>query len=153
ATLPAKPGTRGFVPVVVTNTDGQSATNGNAFAYYPGTIGFLSPKVYPTGSLMFSAATGDLNRDGKVDAVVANSGGTGVAVFLGNGDGTLQPPQAYPTGSGPNGIAVADFNEDGDLDVAAANVNDGTLGVLIGKGDGTFRVVLTTPIGAGPLSV
>jgi len=41
-------------------------------------------------------AVADVNRDGKLDLVVANADGI-VAVLLGNGDGTFQSPQTIAT--------------------------------------------------------
>jgi hypothetical protein len=78
-------------------------------------------------------AVGDFNGDGKLDLAVAGStdAGSGVFVFLGNGDGTFQAGVIYAaTGSS---AAVADINGDGKLDIIT---NGGS--VLLGNGDGTF---------------
>jgi hypothetical protein len=84
---------------------------------------------------------GDFNGDGKPDLAVAYYAGVtlgGVAVSLGNGDGTFQAPGFYPlVGGAAGGIAAADFNGDGKSDLA---VYGGTgLNVLLGNGDGTFQ--------------
>ncbi len=84
------------------------------------------------------AIAGDFNGDGRMDLAIASSSGSGdgVAVLLGNGDGTFQPEHDY--GAGMNGpIAVGDFNNDGKLDLIGANA------VLLGSGDGTFGFPLT----------
>lgn len=74
-----------------------------------------------------------------------------MTVFLGNGDGTLQPGTEYP---GPEGdVVVSDFNGDGNLDIATQEYPLG-LGVFYGKGDGTFdpaQIFTTGPNGLSPL--
>jgi hypothetical protein len=78
-------------------------------------------------------ATADLNRDGKLDLVVAN--GRYVSVLLGNGDGTFQTSVSYLIGRAVLRLALADLNGDGVPDLI---VSCGTVSVLLGNGDGTF---------------
>jgi hypothetical protein len=96
-----------------------------------------------------SLTVADVNRDGKPDLVVAsncfdsNCQGGGVAVLLGNGDGTFQAAVSYPSGgSSPRSLAIADVNHDGKPDVVVAD-SSGTVGVLLGNGDGTFQNAAT----------
>ena len=94
---------------------------------------------------------GDFNGDGKLDLAVSNNGvGAGsISVFLGNGDGTLQPPINSASGNGPWFLAVGDFNQDGKLDLVLANLDNSTptlttfISVLLGNGDGTFKSPVT----------
>ena len=116
---------------------------------------FQAPISYnPGGSGSFSMAMADVNGDGKLDLLVANTclsnsncnNGT-VGVLFGNGDGTFLPPVAYGTGGSETfGVALADINGDGKLDLLVANGcsdntcnNNGSVGVLLGNGDGTFQ--------------
>jgi len=90
-----------------------------------------------------NVAVGDLNRDGKMDAVLGFDLG-GIAVFLGNGDGTLQPPTIYDTtGLGGGQVVVYDLNLDGKLDVAVPSSlgtsGPGGMDVFWGNGDGTLQ--------------
>src|SRR5204862_233093 len=55
---------------------------------------FVAPQSYPVGDLPSFVAIGDLNCDGKMDLVVANSipeygGSSDLSVLLGRGDGTF----------------------------------------------------------------
>jgi FG-GAP-like repeat len=99
---------------------------------------------------------GDFNRDGKLDLAASNSGVSAgsISVFLGNGDGTLQPPvNSSPGGNGPFSSAVGDFNQDGKLDlvVVTGDTPSATdfVSVLLGNGDGTFQTPVTYASGLG----
>jgi large repetitive protein len=102
----------------------------------------------PVLSEPWSIATGDFNRDGKLDLAIASLGATQVSVLLGNGDGSLRPAVNYTVGSTPYSVAVADLRNDGKLDLVVANSPD-SVSVLLGNGDGTFQsaVSYTTPTG------
>jgi uncharacterized protein (UPF0548 family) len=114
---------------------------------------FLAALDYDTvGQNSRSVAAGDLNNDGNVDLVTADSCDstctTGlVSVLLGNGDGTFQTAVSYSSGGiGANSVAIGDVNGDGKPDVVVVNncssnnnCNNGTVSVLLGNGDGTFQ--------------
>jgi fibronectin type 3 domain-containing protein len=97
------------------------------------------------------AGVADLNGDGRLDMVVANSGSGNVSVLLGVGDGTFQPRTNYTTGSGPTGVALADYDKDGHLDAVVANYNANTITLLQGNGDGTFDALTNINTGNHPL--
>jgi uncharacterized protein (DUF2141 family) len=124
------------------------------FAQHPTGSRFLPALTYSSqGSFGNSVAVGDLNGDGKPDLVVTNGYNAdtngGVAVLLGNGDGTFQAAVTYDSGgkgSFANSIAIADVNGDGKLDLVVADAcndsycKDGNwVAVLLGNGDGTFQ--------------
>jgi len=118
--------------------------------------GTFQPAVtYDSGGInAYSVAIADLNGDGKPDVVVANfcqdqsCANGGVTVFLGNGDGTLQPGVSYSAGwEGVVSLAIGDVNGDGHPDLVVANqcpaCGTGGVSVLLGNGDGTFRAPVT----------
>jgi len=105
---------------------------------------------YDTGATPWSVATGDLNGDGRLDLVTANSTSNNVSVLLGNGDGTFGTKVDYATGSDPHCVALGDLNGDGRLDLATANGSSNSVSILLGEGDGTFA--LNTDYATGSLS-
>ena len=105
----------------------------------------------------FSVALGDINGDGKLDAVVANYNSSTVSVLLGNGNGTFTPASGSPIslgGSQPRSVALADLNGDGKLDIVTADEGSNNISVLLGNGNGTFAAPVLVPTGgSGPRSV
>jgi hypothetical protein len=99
-------------------------------------------------------ATADLNGDGKLDLVVANTGGNTISVLLGNGNGVFKPAIEYTVGTGPAFVAIGDFNHDGKPDLAVAIEGDSnsgaTVAILLGNGDGTFRTPVDYQVGTQP---
>jgi PKD repeat protein len=128
----------GLADLVTANESGSSitvllATGNGTFA--PGVTISVGVNVGPK-----SIAAADLNRDGKIDLVVAQTLASGVAVLLGNGDGTFQAPRNFATGSGPRAVALGDLNGDGKPDLLVTCDYTQALEVYMGNGDGTFSV-------------
>ena len=92
-------------------------------------------------------AVGDVNNDGKLDVVTANTTANTLSVLLGTGTGTFTLQAAAPaTDSGPEAVVLADVNNDGRLDALTANNGANALSVLLGNGSGNFALQTTTPL-------
>ena len=104
-----------------------------------------------------AVVVGDFNADGVQDLAVAYRGTVwgrgGVAVLLGNGDGTFQAASSFAVGASPRSVALGDFNRDGHLDLVVANAGSNSVSVLLGKGDGTFQAAQDFGVGSEPWSI
>jgi FG-GAP-like repeat len=115
--------------------------------------GFESPLIYHLSKLfdLPSMASGDFNRDEKLDLAVAYSNygsneSSFVRILLGNGNGTFRKGARALGGPNPLSVASADFNGDGIPDLVVANSPcypacsyKSSISVLLGNGDGTFQ--------------
>jgi FG-GAP-like repeat len=141
---------------------------GNTLAFFPskGDGTFAAPIVLGTPPISFKLATGDFNRDGKLDFVAlgaTSEGGLELDTYLGHGDGTftgLAPQQfaAENLGSTQQLIAL-DLNHDGKLDLLIGNNDNGgwtthdDLIEALGNGDGTFQQPTTLIAHFGAVAV
>ena len=108
---------------------------------------------------------GDFNGDGKPDVMITMtpySTNTGaIYLFLGNGDGTLQPGVSLDTPPQAYGLAAGDFNGDGKLDFAVTNTSNGSANttgavlVYLNQGGDTFAkpVSYAANLFPGPITV
>jgi len=93
---------------------------------------------YSTGSSPQHLTVADFNGDGVLDLATADcgancsgSGGGGVSVLLGRGDGTFDFPYQFTAGTGPFAVVGGDFNGDGKIDLAVANRNSNNVSILL----------------------
>jgi hypothetical protein len=101
------------------------------------------PGQPPLSGGTFSLEAADLNGDGILDLVTANSLSNDVSVLLGRGDGTFQPAAAYPiagpasTGVIPFALSVGEFDGDHAPDLVVGGVDSVT--IMENDGHGRFR--------------
>lgn len=151
------------LPTVLRSTEGPSegASEQQVANGQKAHIKFAPATAHDSGDPgAVSVSVVDLNRDGKLDLVVANFCQTlnqygacfgigGVGVLLGSGDGTFQPPVKYGSGGFEgSALAVADVNGDGRPDIIVTNANgnsqsDGSAAVLLNETSYSSKTALT----------
>jgi len=85
----------------------------------------------------------DLDADGDLDLVSANTVGNNLTLFLNPGNGVFpSAPSLSIGGAGttpsPRALAVADLDRDGDLDIASANGGNNSVAVFLQTTPGSF---------------
>ena len=134
----------GILDLVAANPISNSPSGPHTFAVLLGNGDgtFQSASLTSTNAISNSASLADVNGDGKLDVLVANTsglnGGPGsMGLFLGNGNGTFQSEIFLALYSTPTSVTAADVNGDGKPDIV---MNDGTptVDVMLGTGVGSF---------------
>jgi len=155
------PNAPGIVDLAVTN----STDNTLQIFLGNGKGGFTNGVTYNTGVTPVFVASADVNLDGNLDLLVADSGaatsansvGNSVSVFLGNGDGTFILPGGtrmdFPAGTTPTSFVIADFNDDGIPDLLVTASGDDAAALMLGASGGFFNGPIEVPVGTTPDSV
>ncbi|WMY79676.1 VCBS repeat-containing protein [Citricoccus sp. I39-566] len=98
-----------------------------------------APAPLRTSTTTAKAATvTDLNGDGDLDIVTANTHGnypagsvaTSLTVLLGNGEGGYGDPLSVPVGLTPFAVHAVDLDADGIVELLTANWHSGDVAVL-----------------------
>ncbi|MBS1801213.1 MAG: Ig-like domain repeat protein [Acidobacteria bacterium] len=123
------------ITVLLGNGDGTFQPKVN----YPG-----CPSLSSSPNIAVKILLADFNRDGNIDVALGCSDGVngGVALLLGNGNGSFQSPQWQSTGD-LAGLTIGDFNNDGILDIALTDKTLKDVKIMLGNGNGTFQSPVT----------
>jgi pimeloyl-ACP methyl ester carboxylesterase len=148
ASVPATDTLTNGTALITVSNPGSSKLISNTFPMhlrYPTPAPSFNTSELTISGDALGVSTGDFNRDGRLDIVVAKDDGSGLSVFLGNGDGTFGAERLL---TGPTLLctAVGDLNGDGKLDIVGVVFNGSAIATLLGNGDGTFTGGITTSV-------
>ncbi|MDO7873367.1 FG-GAP-like repeat-containing protein [Hymenobacter sp. ASUV-10] len=150
----------GLPDLILTTRTAQSQYLQARLSVLPGlSTGTYGPRVdYPlptATSNPLDLLVQDINADGVLDVLTANTGSDNVSVWLGLAGGGLGARTDYPLapGSAPEGLAVADATGDGLPDLAVTNTGGDALYLLPGLGNGLFGPGVQHLTGNEPHSV
>ncbi len=138
------------VMLLQNNTLPTQLDNGRSYAAY-------AAQAAGNGNMADSIATGDFNRDGKLDVAVTYLEDNVVRVLQNNGAGGFTLTGTYATGTQPYSAASGDLNGDGAPDLVTVNTSvnspTGTISVFLNNGNGTFKPAATYTVGRLPYQV
>jgi hypothetical protein len=113
-------------------------------------VSFAPAVAYAVGKNPHSVTTADVNGDGKLDLICANSGTNTLSVLTNDGNGGFLLAATLTVGSNPYSVVAADVNGDGKPDLICANSGTNTLSVLTNNGSGGFVLASMLVVGIGP---
>jgi hypothetical protein len=122
--------------------DGLMLGNGTVSVLLGNGNGTFQPqKTFTSGAGTTSVTLGDINGDGNLDIMSANSPypANTVNVLLGNGNGTFQFRQLFEADASAFELAFGDVNGDGKPDLATADHYTPAVSVLLGSSSGAFQ--------------
>ena len=116
---------------------------------------FQAPLQLSVGSRRpLDVVVADLKGEGRLDIVVAASGGNEVLVFFHDtAPGTFLPPVAFAVSGDPAAVAVADLTNSGSRDLVVAMANGKVAILLHGATAGTYLSPVDYQTGADPVAV
>ncbi len=108
--------------------------------------GFKLSALLLTGSNPNCVAAADINGDGSVDLICANSGNSTLQTFTNNGRGVFKlSATIHVVGGGPAYVVATDVDHDGTIDLVVGS-GSSAVTVLTNNGHGTFGLHSTASI-------
>jgi len=98
-------------------------------------------------------AAGDLDQDGDIDMVGADTAADLLVVFLNPGDGRFSETTSYKAGTQPRWVTAVDLTGDGFPDLVHSNSDSNTISRRDNLGDATFGPRTTIRVGLGPRGI
>src|SRR5687767_11042205 len=108
-----------------------------------------SGTTYPVGAQPRAVATGDLDDDGDLDIVVAESGAMRAAILLNDGHGLFVAGAMPAAGREPSDVRAIDLDRDRDLDLVLANHETSRVTLLQNDGRAGFTTAPGSPLETG----
>ena len=90
----------------------------------------LAPQALVPASGAADVTVADFNGDGNLDLAVANTSGSSVSLYRGDGSGAFAIAGCYLTGKSPVSLAASDLDNDGTVDLIAGNSTSQDLVIL-----------------------
>lgn len=139
---------------IVTASASARTTDGYQVIMNNGSGGFLPAFRNNAGQNTEDVMTGDIDNDGKIDILTADSYSMQITVHKNLGLGIFPVPDVFETGSSIAGsLDAADIDNDGDLDVVVAASGRAAVGVPVrvmkNLGNGIFSEGITYSIRSG----
>jgi photosystem II stability/assembly factor-like uncharacterized protein len=120
----------------------------------PGAVSGVYDSDYNTQTTPYGVQLADMDRDGKLDIIVANFNSNTVSVLRNNtpvgGFISFENQVVTGTNAGPWMLAIADYDQDGLLDIAVTCTNSNTVSFLRNVTSGStmaFSFTLSAPAG------
>ncbi|MFA6469759.1 MAG: FG-GAP-like repeat-containing protein, partial [Bacteroidota bacterium] len=129
----------GDVDLVTANAF-DNLTSGNSISIFSnnGSGTFAAKVDYIAGTAPYGVVAVDVDGDGDIDVVTANTTGDSISVFLNTGSGTFAAKADYACGNDPRSITAGDIDGDGDIDVIVGRYTDNKISVVFNNGSGAF---------------
>ena len=105
--------------------------------------------VIPVGTAPENVTVADVDGDGDLDLLTANTGSDNVSVSFNDGLGTYSGRRNVAVGRGPTSIVAGDVDGDGDLDLLTTNYGSNNVSVRLNNGLGDFSGSQTVTVGSG----
>jgi hypothetical protein len=123
-------------------------------ATYVTNYGFVPASTNGVGSSPNCVAVADVNGDGTLDLITANSDDNTLTILTNNGNGGFDFNATLNVNAIlPYSVVAADLNGDGKLALVTVNDISGTLTILTNNGSGAFGFNVTLAAGSYPNAV